>query len=146
MDNNPYQLFHTRVIEAIQSAEVMSLIFPRFGKVLVLDLRHTIEIPPWVEVDDVVGNPEERLNRLEKRRPLLPLPDELRIAAWVGSVDSLHASGVADAMLERCSETGEVAIVSECRDAIRELESYERQHLHAVMNGTLSRTIWQRKQ
>lgn len=146
MENNPYQLFHTRVIEAIQSAEVMSLIFPRFGKVLVLDLRHTIEIPPWVAVDDVVGNPEERLNRLEKSRPLLPLPDELRIAAWVGSVDSLNESGVVDAMLERCSETGEVAIVSECRDAIRELEIFERHHLRAVMNGTLSRTIWQRNQ
>lgn len=146
MDSNPYQLFHTRVIEAIQSAEVMSLMFPRFGKVLVLDLRHTIEIPPWVEVDDMVGSAEIRLTRLEKRRPLLPLPEELRIAAWIGSMESLHDTGVADAILARCAETGQVDIVGECREAFRELAAHERHHLIGVMNGTLSRTIWQRDQ
>lgn len=144
--DNPYRLFHTRIIEAIQSAEVMSLIFPRFGKVLVLDLRHTIEIPPWVSVDDVVNSPEERLVRLEQKRPLLPLPEEFRIAAWVGSVESLREAGVADAMLERCSETGDVAIVEQCREAIQVLDTYERRHLKAVMLGKMSRTIWQREE
>lgn len=142
--DHPYRLFHTRIIEAVQSAEVMSLIFPRFGKVLVLDLRHTLEIPPWVDVDDMVANPQERLVRLEERRPLLPMPEEFRIAAWVGSVDSLKESGVADAMLERCSETGDAEIVSQCRGAIQLLDTYERAHLRAVVRGTLSRTIWQR--
>lgn len=144
--DNPHQLFHTRIIEAIQSAEVMSLIFPRFGKVLVLDLRHTMEIPPWVDVDDLVSSPEERLVRLEKKRPLLPLPDELRIAAWIGSVESLRDAGIADAMLERCSETGNVGIVEQCREAIQVLDTYERQHLKALVQGKMSRTIWQREE
>lgn len=144
--DNPYRLFHTRIIEAIQSSEVMSLIFPRFGKVLLLDLRHTIEIPPWVSVDDMVSSPEERLVRLEKKRPLLPLPEEFRIAAWVGSVESLRESGIADAMLERCSETGDVAIVEQCREAIQVLDTFERRHLKAVVSGEMSRTIWQREE
>jgi hypothetical protein len=144
--DNPYQLFHTRIIEAIQSAEVMSLIFPRFGKTLVLDLRHTVEIPAWIAVDDIVGSPEERLSRFEKMRPLLPLPDELRIAAWIGSVGSLNEAGIVDAMLERCSETGEVAVVEQCREAIEDLDRYERRHLRAVVRGSLSRTIWQREE
>jgi hypothetical protein len=142
--DNPYQLFHTRIREAIQSAEVMSLMFPRFGKTLLLDLRHTVEIPPWVSIDNIVSNPRERLSRLEQMRPLLPLPDELRIAAWVGSVEELNNAGIVDAMLERCSETGEVAIVEQCRQAIRALDTFEQQHLRAVMRGELSRTIWQR--
>lgn len=144
--DNPNQLFHTRIIEAIQSAEVMSLIFPRFGKVLLLDLRHTMEIPPWVSVDDIVTSPEERLVRLEEKRPLLPLPEELRIAAWIGSVESLRDAGIADAMLERCSETGDVGIVEQCREAIQVLDTYERRHLKAVIRGTMSRTIWQREE
>jgi hypothetical protein len=143
--DNPYQLFHTRIIEAIQSAEVMSLIFPRFGKTLVLDLRHSVEIPAWIAVDDIVGSPEERLSRFEKMRPLLPQPDELRIAAWIGSVGSLNEAGIVDAMLERCSETGEVAVVEQCREAIEVLDRYERRHLQAVIRGSLSRTIWQRE-
>ena len=144
--DNPFQLFHTRIIEAIQSAEVMSLFFPRFGKTLMLDLRHTVEIPPWVTVDDMVSSPQERLVRFEKMRPLLPLPDELRIAAWFGSIESLSDAGIVDAMLERCSETGEVAIVEQCREAIQSLDTYERQHLKAMIRGELSRTIWQREE
>lgn len=143
--DNPYRLFHNRIIEAIQTAEVMSLLFPRFGKTLMLDLRHTVEIPPWVMVDDMVSSPEERLSRMEQMRPLMPLPDELRIAAWVGSIEALADAGIVDAILERCSETGEVAIVEQCRTAIATLEAQERRHLKAVMRGTLSRTIWQRE-
>jgi hypothetical protein len=144
--DNPHQLFHTRIIEAIQSAEVMSLIFPRFGKVLLMDLRHTLEIPPWIEVDDMAPSAEERLVRLEQKRPLLPLPDELRIAAWIGSVEAFQDAGIADAMLERCSETGDVGIVERCREAIQVLDTFERQHLKAVMTGAMSRTIWQREE
>lgn len=144
--DNPFQLFHTRIIEAIQSAEVVSLFFPRFGKTLMLDLRHTVEIPPWVSIDDMVSSPQERLVRFEQMRPLLPLPDELRIAAWVGSVESLRDAGIVDAMLERCSETGDVSIVEQCREAITALDTYERQHLRAMIRGEMSRTIWQREE
>lgn len=144
--DNPFQLFHTRIIEAIRSAEVLSLFFPRIGKTLMLDLRHTVEIPPWVRVDDMVSNPQERLDRLEQMRPLLPLPDELRIAAWFGSIKSLDEAGIVDAMLERCSETGEVTFVEQCRDAIHALDMHERKHLRAMVRGELSRTIWQRKE
>lgn len=142
--DNQFQLFHTRIIEAIQTAEVMSLFFPRFGKTLMLDLRHTVEVPPWVQVDDMVGSPQERLDRFERLRPHFPLPDELRIAAWFGSVGSLAEAGVVDAILERCSETGDVAMVERCREAIQELDRFEREHLKAMIRGELSRTIWQR--
>lgn len=144
--DKPFELFHTRIIEAIQTAEVMSLFFPRFGKTLMLDLRHTVEIPPWVSIDDMVSSPQERLVRFEQMRPHLPLPDELRIAAWVGSVESLKDAGIVDAMLERCSETGDVGIVEQCREAIVSLDTHERQHLKAMIRGEMSRTIWQREE
>lgn len=139
------RLFHTRIIEAIRSGEVISLFFPRIGKSLVLDLRHTLEIPPSVMIDDMVSKPVERVERLEELRPTLPTPEEIRIAPWMGSVATLWDTGVADALLERCSETGDSSVVEHCRTALERLERLERQHIRAIVRGEESRTIWQRK-
>jgi hypothetical protein len=121
------------------------LFFPRIGKTLVLDMRHTIEIPPSVIVDRMVTRPLERLERLEKLRPTLPPPDELRIAPWIGSVASMEDAGITSAILERCAETGDVATVERCRQAIRTLSRLEREHLRAIVRGDMSRTVWQRE-
>ena len=137
--------FHNQIIEAIRTGEVVCLFFPRIGKTLVLDLRHTIEIPPGVIIDNMVTQPRERLERLEELRPTMPPPDELRIAPWVGSVASLEDAGIISAMLERCAETGDVAAVERCRQAIRTLSELERDHLRAIVRGEMSRTIWERE-
>ena len=96
MDNHS-QLFHNRIIEAIRSGEVICLFFPRFGKTLVLDMRQTLEIPPLVAVDDMVQQPAERIERLQAQRPMLELPDELRIAPWFGSMAGLAETGITSA-------------------------------------------------
>ena len=143
MDSN-LSGFHNQIIEAIQTGEVVCLFFPRIGKTLVLDLRHTIEIPPSVIIDNMVTRPHERLERLEKLRPTLPPPEELRIAPWVGSVASLEDAGITSAILERCAETGNVTTVERCRRAIQTLTNIERDHLRAIVRGEMSRTIWER--
>lgn len=139
------QLFHNRIIEAIRTGEVICLFFPRFGKTLIMDMRHTLEIPPGVIIDDMVSRPAERIGRLEELRPTMPPPEELRIAAWVGSVSSLEDAGIAPALLERCADTGDVGAVERCRAALDSLERLERQHLRAVLRGEMSETIWQRE-
>lgn len=143
MDNHS-QLFHNRIIEAIRSGEVVCLFFPRFGKTLVLDMRHTLEIPPTVVVDDMVSQPAERIERLQAQRPTLALPDELRIAPWFGSMAGLHETGITTAILERCAATGDVAVVEQCRAALRTLGRLEHKHLQELVRGEASRTIWQR--
>ena len=137
--------FHNQIIEAIQTGEVVCLFFPRIGKTLVLDLRHTIEIPPGVIIDDMVTRPRDRLERLERLRPTLPPPEELRIAPWAGSVASLEDAGVVSAMLERCAETGDVTTVERCRKAIETLTKIERDQLRAIVRGEMSRAIWERE-
>ena len=143
MDNDARD-FHNRIIEAIQSGEVVCLFFPRFGKTLVLDMRHTLEIPPTVVVDDMVQQPAERIERLQRQRPTMPLPEELRIAPWFGSVAGLADTGVARALLERCADTGDVDVVEQCRAALQTLDRLERRHLKALVRGEASRTLWQR--
>lgn len=139
------RLFHTRIIEAIRSGEVISLFFPRIGKSLVLDLRHTIEIPPSVMIDEMVSRPAERVERLEELRPTMPTPEEVRIAPWMGSVGTLWETGIADALLERCSDTGDSQLVEQCREVLDRLERIERQHVRDIVRGDMARTIWQRK-
>jgi hypothetical protein len=142
--DNHSQLFHNRIIEAIRSGEVVCLFFPRFGKTLVLDMRHTLEIPPLVVVDDMVQQPSERIERLQAQRPMLALPEELRIAPWFGSMAGLAETGITSAILERCAATGDVGVVEQCRAALRTLGRLEHKHLQELVRGEASRTIWQR--
>ena len=74
----------------------------------------------------------------------MPLPEELRIAPWFGSVAGLADTGVARALLERCADTGDVDVVEQCRAALQTLDRLERRHLKALVRGEASRTLWQR--
>lgn len=136
--------FHNQIIEAIRSGEVVCLFFPRIGKTLVLDMRHTIEVPPDVIIDEMVSRPSERLERLAELRPMMPPPDEISIAPWSGSVATLRESGVADAILERCAATGDDSAVQRCRQVFERLQRLERRHLRAIVEGRMARTIWER--
>lgn len=144
MDNS-FELFHERIIDAIRSGEVVCLFFPRLGKTLILDLRQTPEVPPEIFLDDMVSSPRERLESLQALRPQFPLPDELRLAPWFGFVRSLRDTGVREALLERCEQTGHAMLPQQCRDALHALEQIETKLVRAIVRGEMSRTLWQRQ-
>lgn len=142
--DNVFDTYHERIIEAIREGDVVCIFFPRLGKTLILDLRHSIETPPAVIIDNMVSNARERLERLQRMRPEFPMPDEVRLAPWIGFVRSLQETGVLDAMIERCTQTGNTGVVQDCRDAFATLERNERQLVRAIIRGDTTRTIWQR--
>lgn len=144
--DNIFDTYHERIIEAIREGDVICIFFPRLGKTLILDLRHTIETPPAVFLDNMVSNARERLESLQRLRPEFPMPDEVRLAPWVGFVRSLEETGVTAAILDRCRETGNAEIVGECQDALDKLVRIERQIVRAIVRGDTTRTIWQRPQ
>lgn len=142
--DNAFDLFHDRIIEAIQGGDVVCLFFPRLGKTLILDLRWNDDTAPAVFLDDMVSGPRERLASLERLRPEFPLPDELRLAPWFGFVRSMQDTGVYDVILERCAQTGHTMLAEACKDAIAELERVEKRFIRGVVTGSMSRAIWQR--
>lgn len=142
--DNVFDTYHERIIEAIREGDVVCIFFPRLGKTLILDLRHSIETPPAVMIDNMVSNARERLESLQRMRPEFPMPDEVRLAPWIGFVRSLQETGVLDAMIERCTQTGNTGVVQDCRDAFATLERNERQLVRAIIRGDTTRTIWQR--
>lgn len=143
MDNG-FDIFDDRIIAAIRSGDVICLFFPRLGKTLILDLRQSLTAAPAIFVDNMVSGPEERLRSLERLRPELPLPDELRLAPWFGFARSLPESGVYAALIERCEATGDPSITQRCKDAIEALTSLEAGYIRAIVKGEMSRTLWQR--
>jgi hypothetical protein len=142
--DNVFDLFHERIIEAIRTGDVICIFFPRLGKTLIVDLRETDGTPPAIIIDNMVSSAQERLESLQRLRPEFPLPDEVRLAPWMGFVRSLEDTGVADALLERCAQTGHPPLAQTCQDALRKLEQIERSLVRAIIRGDTTRTIWQR--
>jgi hypothetical protein len=142
--DNVFDTYHERIIEAIRGGDVVCIFFPRLGKTLILDLRSSIETPPAIMIDNMVSNARERLESLQRMRPEFPMPDEVRLAPWVGFVRSMQETGVYAAMIERCEQTGNASVVQDCRDAFQTLERNERQLVRAIIRGDTTRTIWQR--
>jgi hypothetical protein len=143
--DNVFDIFHDRIVAAIRTGEVICLFFPRLGKTLIVDLRHGEGVRPAVFVEAMVSSPEERLKSLERLRPELPLPEEVRLAPWFGFVQTLQESKICDALIERCEATGGEEMAQRCRAALEELRAFEARYVRAVVRGDLSRAIWQRR-
>jgi hypothetical protein len=145
MDNS-FQMFHDDIVAAIRTAEVMCLFFPRLGKTLIVDVRHALDIPAAVFIEDMVASPQERYRSLARLRPQLPLPaaDVVRLAPWLGFVRSLRETEVYVALIERCLEAGDASLADHCRAAIETLEVMEQRLVRAIVSGELSRTLWER--
>lgn len=142
--DNVFDIFHDRIIAAIRTGEVICLFFPRLGKTLIVDLRRTPRVAPAVFVEAMVSSPEERLKSLERLRPELPLPEEVRLAPWFGFVRTLQESDICDVLLERCAATGDDGFAQRCREALEMLRAFEARYVRAIISGEMSRVIWQR--
>lgn len=144
--DNAFDLYHERIIAAIRGGDVVCVFFPRIGRTLIVDFRHSIEIPPAVFVEQMVANARERLDSIKRLRPQFDLPDEVKLAPWMGFVRSLEDTGVVDALESRLRETGDARTVAALHRALGELRRIERAALRAVVRGDTTRTLWQRTQ
>lgn len=142
--DNVFDIFHDRIIAAIRTGDVICLFFPRLGKTLIVDLRQSVDVRPAVFVENMVGSPEARLKSLERLRPELPLPDDMRLAPWFGFVRTLRETQILDTLLARCDETGDETLAERCREAFQALGELETRFVRAIVRGDMSQTLWQR--
>ena len=130
------------VIESVESAEVMSLFFPTFGKAVVIDTRSTDTQGPMVRIMPMVASPQERLRSLRRLRPGFPRVRGLTVVPWPRYVDSLVTLGVWDRVVQRFAEAGQDGSVAECEGVLRELRMLEKAELSAVVQGDNYHTLW----
>lgn len=109
------------VLESIDEADVVSIIFPHVGKCLVFDGRYAEEDPPRVAVLSPIGSAERRLDQLNQARPNLPKAIGLAAIPWIDSVSSMISSPVWEHLVARATDSGFKEILSACQAAMHEL-------------------------
>ena len=142
--DNAFDLGNERLLRAIERVEVLNLFFPWLGHSLILDARHTGDVPPAILLEPMVGSAEARLRSFAQLRPQLPLPDKLAVAPWLGSTRALVETGVYGAIVERWRALGYAEQERDLERALRQLRRLERAALSGLISGETSQAIWQR--
>ena len=112
------------VIRNINSAEIVSIMFPVLGKSLVL---------------------EERFRSIQRMRPGFPRPKELALVPWTLYVDSLVRLGIWDSIMKRFIDSGHGEAIKACEQALDELRRLEREEITSAIRGDNYKTIWSRE-
>ena len=109
------------VLESIDEADVVSIIFPHVGKCLVFDGRYASEDPPRVAVLSPIGSAGKRLDQLNQARPNLPKAVALAAIPWIDSVSSMISSPVWGHLVARATDSGFKEVLNACQVAMHEL-------------------------
>ena len=130
------------VINTIENAEVLTILFPIIRHVLVIDTRTDSETDPMVKVMPIAGSPELRIRIIHRMRPQFPRPDAMEIIPWPKYISSLISLGVGTAIAKRLASTGSVEAIGEFRSALLELAHMEKDEMVRVIKGENYHTIW----
>lgn len=136
--------FHEQLRAALRTANVLSIFFVRIGQSMIVDTRREDDHGPAVILDEIVASPQARLESMRRLRPGLPLPDRLTLAPWTAAVRDFEASGMLDALLERCRFAGGEAFSRDAALAYQRLAAVERRLMRDLVRGVGMKTIWRR--
>lgn len=128
----------------LERAEVTVLLFPRFSKTLLLDLRCTRDEHPYVGVVPMVNSTEERLQELYRLRPEVEQPKALTVVPWLRGVAGLKASGVWELIIARLAASGAANAQRTLEQCYRELAHDEWVENCNAIRGSGYQTLWSR--
>ena len=134
------------VLKTIESAEVLTILFPIIHYTLVVDMRTTSEVGPMVRAMPQTRSLEERIRSVHEVRPEFPRPDQMAVIPWPKYIASLVNLGVADALAKRLSASGSAEAMRAFREAIEQLARLERAEMIQVIKGENYHTIWSANQ
>lgn len=126
------------VCQNIAEAEVITVYFPLIGRTLLVDARRTDEVPTLVRVVPMARDTGERLRSLRRLRPMLPRPESITMIPWQMRVQTVVATGVWDALLDRIDDR---PAAEACLTQLRNLERNEQ--LDAIL-GRRYEALWTR--
>ncbi len=140
--NRDFGLDLSEITKNIDNAEVISIIFPKFRKSLLVDARLTLEDRPLIKIVPMVNSLEERLRSLKKMRPTFPRPVEIAVVPWFGYVNSLVRLGVWECIVKKFVDSGNREAVRACSGVLKDLRTLEQEELLAVIKGDGYQTLW----
>ena len=140
-----FDRYMKEVLDSVEQAEIVCIIFPLLNQCLIYDDRHTEVDPPRITVSQPLGSAERRLRQLNRARPNVPRASELTAFPWAGSVTSLVQSGIWDKMVNRMIDSGFREAADACRTTVTELLAWERRFYVSMIRGDGPfHTLWSR--
>ncbi|CAN5713256.1 hypothetical protein BH23CHL5_BH23CHL5_20970 [soil metagenome] len=133
-----------RLTEAIHAADVVSVFFFQVETSFILDFRLDAQSAPLALLEPMMETPYQRLASFGRIRPTLELPENLTLAPWPGRVGMFESSGVLQAVLTRCHETGHLGLAAEASRCFWQLLAIERQQTKELIRGVGMESIWER--
>jgi len=127
------------VVQNINEAEIVSLLFPTLRRALLVDTRTNDHAGTFVKVVPMARSGADRLRSVRKLRPQFARPESITIIPWDARVDSLVSLGVWAPLISRldCAD-----IAEECLNTLRLIELAE--HRAAIL-GEEYETLWSRE-
>jgi hypothetical protein len=120
MDSD-YDLNIDEIVQTVQSAEVLMLRFVVVSQRLLLDSRYSRIDGPLLKLVTPVKTPEERFRSLKLLRPRFRLPEKICSIWWPKRIQTLAASGVWAAIVQRIIDSGCPGAAQQCEDTFRDL-------------------------
>ncbi len=135
-----------RMLEIVDSAEVLTIGFSLFPERLLMDFRYSGLEPPLVRVVQPAGSAEERMRELKRQRPSLGTPDRFFFFVWPRSVDAFVEFGLWQRVCDRVEATNHPGLGASLKEAVEVLRQLERDEKVQAIQGPRYRTLWQRKE
>ena len=127
----------------IETAEVISILFPMLRKSLVLDTRSDLEDGPMARVVPMAESVDDRLRSIKRMRPRFPRPESVTIIPWPKQVKSLKRLGLWGKIIERMMSTGNREIIGKCTTCYEKLLQLDAEEIAAVLTGKNYYTLWE---
>ena len=140
-----FDRYMKEVLDSVEQAETVCVIFPLLNQCLIYDDRHTADDPPRITVSPPLGSAERRLRQLNRARPNVPKATELTAFPWTGSVTSLVQAGIWDKMVKRMVDSGFPDAAEAHQSTLKELLAWERRFYVSMIKGEGPfHTLWSR--
>ena len=144
--NADFPVEMNEVLQTIEGADVITILFPIMRHSLVVDARSSSDVGPMVKVLPMTRSLDERIRGVHRMRPEFPRPDQMAVIPWPKYVASLINLGVADALAKRITSSGSTDALRDFRQAIEQLARLEKSEMVQVIRGENYHTIWSRNQ
>ena len=141
-----FDRYMREVLDSVEQAEIVCVIFPILNQCLIYDGRHLNDDPPRITISQPLGSAERRLRQLNRARPNVPKATELTAFPWAGTVTSLVQSGIWDKLINRVIASGFPAAADTFKTTLNELLAWEHRFFVSLISGEGPfHTLWSRR-
>jgi hypothetical protein len=129
----------------VEEADVFVIRFAAIEHRLLVDARPDHEGRVYIDVVPPVGSAEERYRFLQRKRPSLPLPDQITVFYWPKPTRALRDLGLWEHLEARAEALSGPDGKRQASQALAEAERLERADVAAIIRGGEGyETLWER--